>query len=109
MPAAVLASSACAANRSMTCAVARQLPQAQGSARGHLRAQPRAAAAGWRRAATRKEEPMIQTRRAQRTFGDGVISEEGKDLHEEWMKHADRGLCGQEILGGNCKGPGQSA
>jgi hypothetical protein len=25
---------------------------------------------------------MIQTRRAQRTFGDGLIAEEVKDLHE---------------------------
>jgi hypothetical protein len=36
-----------------------------------------------RRAATRMEEPMIQTRRAQRTFGDGLIAEEVKDLHEK--------------------------
>ena len=35
---------------------------------------------------------MIQTRRAQRTFGDGLIAEEVKDLHEEWMKHADQSL-----------------
>src|SRR5258707_15181189 len=107
MPAAVLASSACAANRSMTCAVARQLPQAQGSARGHLRAQPRAAAAGWRRAATRKEEPMIQTRRAQRTLCDGVIAEGVKELHAEWVKEAQRGRGGKEIVAGSLKAPGQ--
>src|SRR5467141_2768754 len=49
-------------------------------------------------AATRKEEPMIQTRRAQRTFGDGLIAEEVKDLHEEWMKHADQVLGDKEIV-----------
>ena len=41
---------------------------------------------------------MIQTRRAQRTFGDGLIAEEVKDLHEEWMKHADRVLGDKEIV-----------
>src|SRR6202011_616723 len=98
MPAAVLASSACAANRLMSAPLARQLPQAQGSARGDLRAQPRAAAAGWRRGETRQEEPMIETRRAQRTFGDGLIAEEVRDLHEGWMKHGDRVLGDKEIV-----------
>src|SRR5256885_16991282 len=41
---------------------------------------------------------MIQTRRAQRTLGDGLIAEEVKDLHEEWMKHADRVLADKEIV-----------
>src|SRR6266850_1177551 len=41
---------------------------------------------------------MIQTRRAQRTFGDGLIAEEVKDLHEEWMKHADQVLGDKEIV-----------
>ena len=41
---------------------------------------------------------MIQTRRAQRTFGDGLIAEEVKDLHEEWMKYADRVLGDKEIV-----------
>src|ERR1700736_2553882 len=72
--------------------------QAQGSARGDLRAQPRAAAAGWRRGETRQEEPMIETRRAQRTFGDGLIAEEVRDLHEGWMKHGDRVLGDKEIV-----------
>jgi hypothetical protein len=43
------------------------------------------------------KEPMIQTRRAQRTFGDGLIAEEVKDLHEEWMKHAGQVLGDKEI------------
>ena len=41
---------------------------------------------------------MIQTRRAQRTFGDGLIAEEVKDLHEEWMKHADQVLGDKDIV-----------
>ena len=41
---------------------------------------------------------MIQTRRAQRSFGDGLIAEEVRDLHEEWMKHADQVLGDKEIV-----------
>ncbi len=41
---------------------------------------------------------MIQTRRAQRTFGERLIAEEVKDLHEEWMKHADQVLGDKEIV-----------
>src|SRR6266403_2462860 len=41
---------------------------------------------------------MIETRRAQRSFGDGLIAEEVKDLHDEWMKHADRVLADKEIV-----------
>jgi transposase, IS5 family len=41
---------------------------------------------------------MIEIRRAQRTFGDGLIAEEVKDLHEGWMKHADRVLGDKEIV-----------
>lgn len=41
---------------------------------------------------------MIETRRAQRTFGDGLITDEVKDLHEEWMKHADQVLADKEIV-----------
>ena len=33
---------------------------------------------------------MIEMRRAQRSFGDGLIAEEVKDLREGWMDHADR-------------------
>ena len=32
---------------------------------------------------------MIETRRRQRNFGEGLIAEEVADLREEWMKHAD--------------------
>src|SRR5467141_3089518 len=41
---------------------------------------------------------MIETRRAQRSFGDGLIAEEVKDLHEAWVKHADRVLADKEIV-----------
>ena len=41
---------------------------------------------------------MIETRRAQRTFGDGLITDEVKDLHEDWMKHADQVLADKEIV-----------
>jgi transposase, IS5 family len=44
------------------------------------------------------EEPMIQTRGAQRTFGEGWIAEEVKDLHEGWMKHAGQVLGDKEIV-----------
>src|SRR4029077_13850949 len=41
---------------------------------------------------------MMQRGRAQRTFGEGLIAEEVKVLHEEWMKHADRVLGDKEIV-----------
>ena len=41
---------------------------------------------------------MIKTHRAQRSFGDGLIAEEVKDLHEAWMKHADQLLADPQIV-----------
>ena len=41
---------------------------------------------------------MIETRRAQRSFGDGLIADEVKDLHEAWMEHADQILGDKEIV-----------
>jgi IS5 family transposase len=41
---------------------------------------------------------VIETRRAQRTFGDGLIADEVQDLHEEWMKRADQVLADKEIV-----------
>ena len=41
---------------------------------------------------------MIKTCRAQRSFGDGLIAEEVKDLHEAWMKHADQILSDRLIV-----------
>jgi len=52
---------------------------------------PRPAAA-WRRCR------VINTHRAQRSFGDGLIAEEVKDLHEPWMKHADQVLSDRQIV-----------
>jgi hypothetical protein len=41
---------------------------------------------------------VIKTHRAQRRFGDGLIAEEVKDLHEAWMKHADQPLDDPQIV-----------
>jgi IS5 family transposase len=37
-------------------------------------------------------------RRAQLSFGDGLIAAEVNDLHEDWMKHADRVLDDESIV-----------
>jgi IS5 family transposase len=37
-------------------------------------------------------------RRAQLSFGDGLIAEEVSDLREDWMKHADDVLADEEIV-----------
>src|SRR5207302_10021692 len=44
------------------------------------------------------ERTVIETRRAQRTVGDGLIAEEVRDLHEDWMRHADQVLANNEIV-----------
>jgi hypothetical protein len=41
---------------------------------------------------------MIEMRRAQFGFGDGLIAEEVSDLREDWMKHADAVLADEEIV-----------
>ena len=41
---------------------------------------------------------MIAPRRLQRSFGDGLIAAEIKDLHEAWMPHADIILADDEIV-----------
>ena len=41
---------------------------------------------------------MIEMRRAQLSFGDGLIAEEVSDLREEWMEYADRVLADEEIV-----------
>ena len=41
---------------------------------------------------------MIELRRAQRSFGDGLIADEVKDLREGWMNHADRLLDDEAIV-----------
>jgi transposase, IS5 family len=41
---------------------------------------------------------MIEMRRAQLSFGDGLIAEEVSDLREEWMWHADQVLADEQIV-----------
>ena len=41
---------------------------------------------------------MIEMRRAQLSFGDGLIAEEVSDLREGWMEHADRVLADEQIV-----------
>ena len=41
---------------------------------------------------------MIEMRRAQLSFGDGLIAEEVSDLREGWMEHADRVLVDEQIV-----------
>src|SRR5438034_4128075 len=41
---------------------------------------------------------MIEMRRAQLGFGDGLIAEEVSDLREDWMKHADKVLDDEQIV-----------
>jgi len=41
---------------------------------------------------------MIEMRRAQLSFGDGLIAEEVSDLREEWMQHADQVLADEQIV-----------
>src|SRR6516225_9916459 len=41
---------------------------------------------------------VIERRRAQRSFGDGLIAAEVADLHEAWMRQADRVLDDPQIV-----------
>ncbi len=41
---------------------------------------------------------MIEMRRTQLSFGDGLIAEEVSDLRESWMKHADAVLANEDIV-----------
>ena len=41
---------------------------------------------------------MIEMRRKQLSFGDGLIAEEVSDLRENWMPHADAVLADEEIV-----------
>jgi len=41
---------------------------------------------------------MIEMRRAQRSFGDGLIAEEVGDLREDWMRHADQVLADEQMV-----------
>jgi transposase, IS5 family len=41
---------------------------------------------------------VIEMRRTQLGFADGLIAEEVSDLRQDWMKHADEVLAGEEIV-----------
>src|SRR5919201_7133554 len=41
---------------------------------------------------------MIEMRRAQLSFGDGLIAEEVSDLREHWMEYADQVLADEQIV-----------
>src|ERR1700751_251656 len=41
---------------------------------------------------------MIEMRRTQLSFGDGLIAEEVSDLRESWMAHADAVLADEDIV-----------
>jgi IS5 family transposase len=41
---------------------------------------------------------MIEMRRAQLAFGDGLIADQVSDLREDWMKHADAVLTDEELI-----------
>ena len=41
---------------------------------------------------------MISMRRAQLSFGDGLIAVEVEDLLEEWMKHAEEVLNDEQLV-----------
>jgi transposase, IS5 family len=45
-----------------------------------------------------REDGVIEMRRAQISFGDGLIAEEVSDLREGWMEHADRLLVDEQII-----------
>ena len=42
--------------------------------------------------------PVIEARRLQRTFGEGLIEEEVADLWEDWMRHADEVLNDERLI-----------
>src|SRR5262245_52664991 len=44
------------------------------------------------------EASMIEMRRAQLSFGDGLITDEVNDLREDWMEHADQVLADEQIV-----------
>src|SRR6516162_1608043 len=46
----------------------------------------------------RGRSSMIEMRRKQLSFGDGLIAEEVSDLREDWMPHADEVLADEELV-----------
>ena len=52
---------------------------------------------------------MIEMRRAQLSFGDGLIAEEVSDLREGWMKHADQVLADRTDRSCGVRSAGETA
>ena len=51
-----------------------------------------------RRSAKPGARPVIEARRAQRSFAEGLIAEEVSDLWEDWMRAADQLLDDEQLL-----------
>ncbi|MCK1721559.1 hypothetical protein [Bradyrhizobium sp. 141] len=51
---------------------------------------------------------MIEMRRAQLSFGNGLIAEEVSDLREEWMQHADQVLADEQIVAAGARSTGEA-
>src|SRR6516165_247918 len=98
MPAAAPVSSAYAANRSRKCAAGWATTTSSG--RPSKRSANSIMGCCGRRTLRHgaRGRSVIKTHRAQRSFGDGLIAEEVKDLHEAWMKHADQQLADPQIV-----------
>jgi hypothetical protein len=51
---------------------------------------------------------MIEMRRAQLSFGDGLIAEEVSDLREDWMLYADPRAGGRADCGCGVRSAGEA-
>ena len=51
---------------------------------------------------------MIEARRQQLHFGEGLIAEEVSDLREDWMTHADQVLEDEQLVSTRVRGPGET-
>src|SRR5215470_14471182 len=52
---------------------------------------------------------VIKMRRAQLSFGDGLIANEVEDLREKWMTHADEVLEDEQLVANGLRGSGEAA
>src|ERR1700741_2743820 len=98
MPGAAPASSPCASNRSSKCAAGWATITSSGrpSKRSANSTMGCCVRMTLRRGA--RGQKVIKTHRAQRSFGDGLIADEVKDLREAWMKHAAHLLGDPQIV-----------
>jgi hypothetical protein len=56
-----------------------------------------------------EEESVIEMRRAQLSFGDGLILEEVSDLREDWMERAARVLADEQMAGSGVRSTVEAA